>query len=147
MAIFDIFKKKQPEKEAKPVKKEIVKEKKTEKVQKTAAPKETVKKEAPKAKSRVSDIAYKILKHPHVTEKATDLAQSNQYTFNVWPESNKIQIKKAIQDLYGVDVVAVRIINIPSKERRVGRITGIKKGYKKAIVRIKEGQKIEVLPR
>ena len=90
---------------------------------------------------------WKILAKPHVTEKATDLAGKNQYVFKVWPASNKSEIKKAVEELYGVNVLNVRIINIPAKQRRLGRITGERGGYKKAVVKIKEGQKIEVLPR
>ena len=88
-----------------------------------------------------------ILKAPHITEKATNLAEKNQYVFRVWQKANKNEIKKAIENLYKVKVMDVKIINVPAKRRRLGRISGWKKGFKKAIVRIKEGQKIEVLPR
>ncbi len=91
--------------------------------------------------------AYRVLKTPQVTEKATGLVSQNQYVFKVWPRTNKVETKKAIEDLYGVDVISVKIIKVPRKRRRLGRISGWRKGYKKAIVRIKEGQKIEVLPR
>jgi len=89
----------------------------------------------------------KILISPHVTEKATELAKKNQYIFKIGQRTNKTEIKKAIESLYGVDVLDVKIIRVPRKRRRLGRISGWKKGYKKAIVRIKEGQKIEILPR
>lgn len=89
----------------------------------------------------------KILKSPHITEKATELAKKNQYVFKVYPQANKNEIKKAIEELYNVDVLDVKIINIPKKRRRLGRISGWRKGYKKAIVKIKEGQKIEILPK
>jgi large subunit ribosomal protein L23 len=89
----------------------------------------------------------KILKAPQITEKATLLAKKNQYVFKVWPRANKTEIKKAIKELYGVDVISVKIIRVPAKRRRLGGIRGWKKGYKKAIVKIKEGQKIELLPR
>ena len=88
-----------------------------------------------------------ILRSPHITEKATDLVKKNQYVFKVVPKTNKTEIKRAIENLYGVDVLNVRVLNIPKKQRRLGRQTGWRKGYKKAIVKIKEGQKIEVLPR
>ena len=91
--------------------------------------------------------AYRVLKTPQVTEKATGLVGQNQYVFKVWPRTNKVETKKAIEDLYGVDVISVKIIKVPRKRRRLGRISGWRKGYKKAIVKIKEGQKIEVLPR
>jgi large subunit ribosomal protein L23 len=101
---------------------------------------------APKKEVKVSEV-YRILRAPHITEKATALAGKNQYVFKVWPKANKTEIKKAIESLYEVDVLDIKIINIPAKRRRLGRISGWRKGYKKAIVRIKEGQKIEVLPR
>ena len=101
----------------------------------------------PKIKEKVIGEAYRILKAPPVTEKATDLVKGNQYVFKVFPRANKPEIKKAIEDLYGVNVLDVKIIKVPRKIRRLGRIRGWRKGYKKAIVKIKEGQKIEVLPR
>lgn len=88
---------------------------------------------------------WKILKKPHITEKATDLTGKNQYVFEVFPRAGKSEIKKAVESLYGVEVTGVGIVNIPRKRKRVGRTMGFKGGYKKAIVRIKEGQKIEVL--
>ena len=96
---------------------------------------------------KTSGEGYRILKTPRITEKATDLAEKNQYIFEIYPRANKNELKKAIKDIYGVDAVSVRIINVPRKKRRLGRIEGFRKGYKKAIIKIKEGQKIEVLPR
>lgn len=94
-------------------------------------------------KRKIPEIAYKVLISPHVTERATDLVSKNQYVFKVFPRANKIKIKKTIEQVYGVDVLAVKIINVPKKPKRLGRISGWKKGYKKAIVKIKEGQKIK----
>jgi large subunit ribosomal protein L23 len=135
--------------------KDLFKRKKAKEIKKPEKePKEKVKVEKPvevrppKAKKEAGSIqAYKILKVPHVTEKASDLVKKNQYVFKVWPGVNKVEVKKAVEDLFGVDVVGVRIINIPRKKRRLGRVSGFRKSYKKAIIRIKEGQKIEVLPR
>ena len=134
MAIFDIFKKKTKKEE----KKKIVKE---EPVVKPKAEEIPVKKEIDLSES------YQIIKSPQITEKASELAEENQYVFKVFPQAYKIQIKKAIEKIYGVDVEKVRIINVPSKTRRLGRISGVKPGYKKAVVKIKKGQKIEILPR
>ncbi len=142
MALFDIFKKK--EKVRKPRKRKPspapvqAASKKPEDVQKAAA--------APRSR-KISGCAYRILKGPRVTEKATELTSRNQYLFEVFQASNKNEIKHAIEDVYGVEVVSVRIMGIPGKKRRLGRISGWKGGGKKAIVQIKEGQKIEVLPR
>lgn len=101
---------------------------------------------APKA-SHSGGQAWRVLKQPHVTEKATDLNKQSQYVFKIWPNANKIDVKKAIEDLYGVDVQGVNVIKVPRKRRRLGRIRGWRKGYKKAIVKLKKGQKIEVLSR
>lgn len=111
--------------------------------------KEEVKKKppAPPKPKKVSEIAYRILKIPQVTEKATDLAKKNQYVFRVFTGANKKDIKKTIEDIYGVDVLDVKVIKVPAKQRRLGRTKGWRKAYKKAIIKIKEGQKIELLPR
>ena len=136
MSLGDIFKKSRPKKEKVEKKKEEAK----------AEAKPVV--ETPKIKKEVKPgEAYRILKTPHVTEKATDLVKKNQYVFNIYPKTNKVEIKKTIEDLYGVEVRAVKIVNIPPKKRKLGKTKGWRAGYKKAIVRIKEGQKIEVLPR
>lgn len=90
---------------------------------------------------------WRILREPHITEKATDLTEKNQYIFKVFPRANKIQIKKTIENLFKVNVLEVKIINVPRKKRRLGKIVGWRKGYKKAIIKVKQGQKIEILPR
>ena len=92
-------------------------------------------------------MAYRVLSSVHVTEKATGLEAEDKYVFNVLAVANKNEIKKAVEDLYGVNVKNVRIINIPRKQRRLGKQKGWRKGYKKAIVRIKKGQRIEIMPR
>ena len=145
MSILYFFKKKKKT-EKKPEKKP---EKKIEKKAKKKPEKKPEKKTTvrPLAKKKSVSTAYKVLLSPHVTEKATGLGEKNKYVFNVWPNSNKIEIKKGVESLYGVSVVGVNIINIHRKKIRVGRKEGWKKGYKKAIVEIKKGQKIEIMPR
>lgn len=136
MKLRDIFKKKKSTKEKKEVKE-------TEEKISEVAPEINPQ----KVKEKISGGVYKIIKAPQVTEKATDLAEKNQYVFKIYPRANKKEIKEAIENLYDVDVISVKIINVPKKQRRLGRISGWRKGYKKAIVKIEEGQKIEVLPR
>lgn len=88
---------------------------------------------------------YKIVKHPLITEKATDLNRENKYVFCVDKKSNKNQIKKAIEEIYKVKVEKVFIINSKPKKRRYKLfIEGYKSGYKKAIVQLKEGEKIAI---
>ena len=139
MAILDIFKRKPAKSKA------FRRARQTAEL--SAGKKEIKKPEKPAPQKKLSRLAAKVLKEPHVTEKASDLVGQNQYVFKVWPRSNKSEIKQAVEELYGVNVLKVNIINIPSKQRRLGRITGESGGYKKAVVKIKAGQKIEVLPR
>ena len=98
-------------------------------------------------KGQLTEHDYEVLHSPHVTEKATKLSEENKYVFKVSKKTNKNQIKNSVEHTYGVDVEEIRVINIPKKKRRIGRHTGWRKGYKKAIVRVKKGQKIEILPR
>lgn len=88
----------------------------------------------------------KVIKKPHISEKSTRLTEEdNSYTFVVDKDANKIQIAEAVEDKYNVNVEKVTVVKIPAKKRRLGRIEGVKKGYKKAIVKIEEGQSIEIL--
>lgn len=90
-----------------------------------------------------NQIAYKILVEPWITEEATRIAEMNKYIFKVAKNANKDEIKKAVEDVYGVKVEEVNTINIHRKKRTRGRTTGWKPGYKKAIVSVKVGDKIE----
>ena len=137
MALLDFLKKK------KEVEKSKQPEKKTEKA---SVAKKEEKKETPKTVRSTSkgNFSYNIVKEPHVSEKATIAAEKNQYTFKVYANANKPEIAKSIEGMYGVDVVSVNVIKIPKKKRRLGRVEGWRKGYRKAVVTIKEGQKIEI---
>jgi len=66
-----------------------------------------------------------LLEAPHITEKATDLARKNQYVFKVRPRANKTEVKKAIEDVFGVEVTDVKIVNLPGKEKKVGEAGGL----------------------
>jgi len=92
-----------------------------------------------------SEIACWVLIEPWVTERSYDLMALNKYVFKVAGQSNKNQVKKAIEELYNVKVIKINIINIPSKKRNFARKTGWKPGYKKAVITLKEGDKIEML--
>mgnify|MGYP001589627494 CR=1 FL=1 len=87
---------------------------------------------------------YRIIEKPVITEKAVTLAGSNKYVFKVWQKTNKVEVRKAIEKLYGVKVKDVRVINTPGKKRQVGRFEGWKPGFKKAIVTLEKGHTIEV---
>ncbi|MCX6813964.1 MAG: 50S ribosomal protein L23 [Candidatus Azambacteria bacterium] len=86
----------------------------------------------------------KILSSFHTTEKALAGQKLNQYVFKVSSQANKIMIAKEVKKNYKVKVVKVNIVNIPRKARRVGKTSGFRAGYKKAIVTLASGQTIEM---
>lgn len=88
---------------------------------------------------------YEVIKSPLITEKATKLAKFNQYVFWVDKRANKIEIKKAIEEIYNVKVEKVRTINMKGKTKRIrwGE-EGKTSSWKKAIVTLKEGYQIKV---
>ena len=90
---------------------------------------------------------YKIIKQPVLTERSTALQTDlNKYTFDVDPRANKVQIRQAIEQLFGVNVVRVNTMRVRGKPRRVRyQSYGHTPERKKAIVTLKEGQKIEIL--
>lgn len=81
---------------------------------------------------------------PIITEKSAKAAEKNVYLFKVAKNANKIEIKKAIEEAFGVKVENVNTLNTKSKAKRVGKYTGTTKTYKKAIVTLKDGEKIEL---
>ena len=87
---------------------------------------------------------HAIIKRPIVSEKSTMQKEvSNQLSFEVDRKANRIEIKKAIQSLFSVQVDAVRTLQIKGKYKRRGRIIGKRKDWKKAIVTLKPGERIE----
>ena len=87
-----------------------------------------------------------LIKNPIITEKVTMISQLGKYAFRVAKQANKSEVKKAIEEIYKVKVVSVNVINAKPKKRRLGRTMGVRPGYKKAIVTLKEGQKLDILP-
>jgi large subunit ribosomal protein L23 len=85
-----------------------------------------------------------VLVKPLITEKNTMLGALNKYTFKVDPRANKTQIKAAVQTIFKVDVTKVNTISVPPKTRRVGRSVGKSSPWKKAVVTVREGQRIEI---
>jgi large subunit ribosomal protein L23 len=87
---------------------------------------------------------YQIIKRPLITEKGTkQKKQSNQLAFEVDRRANKILVRNAIESIFKVKVLSVRVMNVKGKERRVGRNVGRKADWKKAIVRLAPGENIE----
>ncbi len=86
----------------------------------------------------------KVLKTPHLTEKSViQKDESNQITFKVAREANKIEIKRAIEKLFKVKVLRVNTIRNKGKIKRMGRHSGKRPDWKKAVVTLKEGDRIE----
>jgi len=89
--------------------------------------------------------ARSIVIRPVVTERSTELADSRDtYTFVVARDANKIEIRKAVETMFGVRVKDVRTMNYRGKLRRVGRSLGRRPAYKKALVKLAEGERIDV---
>jgi len=88
---------------------------------------------------------FDVIRSPILTEKATDLRDDlNQVAFKIDRRANKRQVLVAIEKIFGVKVEKVRIINVPEKPKRLGKSAGTRSGYKKAIVSVKAGDKIEI---
>lgn len=124
------------------------KKNKEELEKKMVKPKEniSVKSDTKSGVVRLSSHLSELILSPHITEKAHHLTNQRQYIFNILKIGNKMETKKAVERIYNVKVDKVRMINIPSKSRRLGRTIGRKSGYKKAIVTLKEGFAIEIMP-
>lgn len=86
---------------------------------------------------------YKIIIRPVITEKSTMLKEKNrEVCFEVDPHANKVEIKKAVEQLFKIKVERVRIQHKRGKKRRIGRNEGRRKNWKKAYVKLKEGEKM-----
>ncbi|MFA5474546.1 MAG: 50S ribosomal protein L23 [Acholeplasmataceae bacterium] len=87
---------------------------------------------------------YEMIIAPIITEQSTKLIESqNRYTFKVNKKANKVEIKKAIEAIFKVNVLSVNTITVLPKFKRMGKYEGYTSGYKKAVVKIAEGQKID----
>jgi large subunit ribosomal protein L23 len=87
---------------------------------------------------------YDILVRPLITEKTMKLVEEGKYTFEVKQGSNKVEVKKAVEELFKVEVTAVNMMNTLRKKRRVGKYEGLRPAVQKAIVTLAEGQKLDV---
>jgi len=86
----------------------------------------------------------KILKRPVITEKIDNLTETqHKYAFEVDKKANKIEIKTAVQKRFNVEVTSVRTMNVQGKIKRLGKFQGPRASWKKALVTLKEGQKID----
>lgn len=91
-----------------------------------------------------------VIRRPLITEKNTWLMEKSQYTFEVHPDANKIQIREAVEETFSVKVKAVNTLNVKPKKksrfvrRGAGRIFGATKGWKKAIVTLQPDEHIDL---
>ena len=86
--------------------------------------------------------ANQIIRRPLVTEKSTTLREAvNVLAFEVDPNANKIEVKRAVEELFKVKVAEVRLFNVRGKMKRMGRWVGKRRDWRKAYVRLKAGEK------
>jgi large subunit ribosomal protein L23 len=85
-----------------------------------------------------------VLIAPVVSEKSYSLIEDNKYSFRVHPDAHKTQIRQAVEELFDVHVESVNVSQVRPKPKRRGLTRGKKPGWKKAIVRIRDGETIEI---
>ncbi len=94
-------------------------------------------------KEQKNSLLSHILTRPRVTEKSTRALEANVYTFDVSPSATKIDVQKAIKDIYNVSPVRVNMVNMKKKQVLVRGNKGVKGGGRKAVVFLKKGDSIE----
>lgn len=120
---------------------DILKNKKSAPAKKEKAAK---RESAPSIPSGVSSrVSHVVIKRPRITEKAALLAEKNTYAFEIDARANKIEIKRAIKEIYGVDAVSVNVVHTPTKNVVVRGKRGTKAAIHKAYVVLKKGDVIE----
>jgi large subunit ribosomal protein L23 len=92
----------------------------------------------------VSLDARQVVIAPVVSEKSYSLIEDNKYSFRVHPKAHKTQIRQAVEELFDVKVEAVNIVKVQPKPKRRGWHRGQKPGWKKAIVQLRAGDRIEI---
>lgn len=97
-----------------------------------------------KAEGRLSVTTHGILLRPVLSEKTTRHELGGQYTFAVSVSANKLEVKKAVKELYGVRPIRVNMVNVEGKDVRFGRTRGRRRDWKKAIVILPKGQTISI---
>lgn len=84
---------------------------------------------------------YDVIIKPIITENSMDLADAKKYAFKVAKDANKTEVRKAVEEIFGVDVAKVNILNVNGKKKRMGRTIGTTSSYKKAVVTLTENSK------
>ena len=85
-----------------------------------------------------------VLLAPVVSEKSYSFIGANKYTFRVHPDAHKTQVRQAVEELFGVKVINVNVVKVQAKPKRRGMFKGTRPGWKKAIVELKAGDKIDI---
>ncbi len=85
-----------------------------------------------------------VLLAPVVSEKSYSGLADRQYTFKVHQDAHKTQVRQAVEQLFDVKVKSVRMISVPAKPKRRGVFNGVRPGWKKAVVQLREGESIEI---
>jgi large subunit ribosomal protein L23 len=85
-----------------------------------------------------------VLLAPVVSEKSYSLIGEGKYVFRIHPDAHKTQVRQAVEELFGVHVEGVNVLKVQPKPKRRGLSKGIKPGWKKAIVQLREGETIEI---
>ena len=88
--------------------------------------------------------ARQVLIAPVVSEKSYSLIEASKYSFKVHPDAHKTQIRQAVEQLFDVKVLSVNVSKVPAKPKRRGVSRGAKPGWKKAVVQLRAGDKIEI---
>ncbi|WP_024822567.1 MULTISPECIES: 50S ribosomal protein L23 [Aminobacterium] len=88
-------------------------------------------------------LAHDIIIRPVITEKSSRLMEHNKYTFEVHTSANKIQVRHAVEEVFKVKVTDVHMMRVRSKPKRMGVFVGKTRSWKKAIVSLAEGERIE----
>ncbi len=85
-----------------------------------------------------------VLLRPVISEKSYEQITQNKYTFKVHQDAHKTQIRQAVEDLFEVKVTRVNVVKVPAKPKRRGQYAGVRQGWKKAVVTLQPGDRIEI---
>lgn len=97
-----------------------------------------------KVEKQLSPLATRVLIRPRITEKAYAVNALDQYVFQVAITATKTEVKRAVEEAYGVSVVSVNMVRLQGKKKNYGQTKGKRSAVKKALVRIKKGETIQL---
>jgi len=100
--------------------------------------------EAAKVEKKLSPLASRVLVRPRITEKAYAVNALDQYVFQVIATATKTEVRRAVEEAYGVSVIAVNMIRLPGKRKNYGQTAGKRSTIKKALVRLRKGESIQL---